>query len=199
MRVRPLAVAVAVLATCTPGVRADSAFEYVLKPYVAASYSTVLNGSQGRIGDEVAEIELTSELGWEIGVEWRFGRFLALEAAYASFEHDLEFGGRKLGTTTFEPLFVSLNWHTLRNDQIDFWLAPTVAFVEFADDGLAQGVEAGGGSETTLGVSLGLDWNFGERMSLTTGLRYFDLQHELGGGEFAIDPLLLRAGLAVRF
>ncbi len=179
-----------------PAVASD---DYVFKPFAALTYSTPMDSSSARLGTEVAEIELSDESGWEAGLEWRFGKFLGIEASYGRSEHEIRFGGARLGDATFEPIYLALDFHIFARERFDLWVAPTVVFVNWKEENLQRGLEEGDTSDTGFGVTVGADWLLGETFALTGGVRYVDAQIGLGPkGSVAVDPLTFRFGVAAK-
>lgn len=185
-----------VLLAAAPATAAD---EYTFKPFVAVTWAAPMDATDARLGTETGEIDLSDESGWEAGLEWRFGRFLGVEAAYGRSDHEIRFGGDAIGDATFEPLYLALNFHVVARERFDFWVAPTVVFVNWKEDNLERGVEEGDTSDTGFGVTLGADWLLGETFALTGGVRYVDAQIGLGPkGSIAVDPLVFRFGVAAK-
>jgi hypothetical protein len=171
---------------------------YDWKPFAAVAWVSPIDETDARVGGEVRAVELSDELGWEAGVEWRFGRVWGIEASYARSEHEVEFGGGRLGEVTLEPVYLAVNLHFGDWERLDAWAAPTAVFARWSEPRLERGVEARSSSETTLGAAFGIDWQLDEVWALTALVRYFDVQLELGGGEVAVDPIVLRVGVAAR-
>ena len=177
----------------------EAAEEYRFKPFIAATWSAPMDSTEAILGTETAEIELSDEAGWEIGAEWRFGRFLGLEASYGRSEHEIRFGNAAIGDATFEPLYVALDFHVFARAEFDVWVAPTVVFASWQEENLQRGVEEGDDSDTGFGVTVGADWLLGETFALTAAVRYVDVQIGLGPkGTIAVDPLTLRVGVAAK-
>src|SRR5678815_5524502 len=91
-----------------PVVAAD---EYTLKPFLVATYVSPMDSTKARVGNQIADMELSDETGWEAGLEWRFSHMFGVEAAYGHSEHEIDFGGQKLGDASYEPIYLGLNYH----------------------------------------------------------------------------------------
>jgi hypothetical protein len=191
-----LAAAAVVTALAVP---AAAQAPYRFKPFAAASFVTALDESEARLGAAVDTVELSDESGFEVGCAWRIGRIVGVEASWGRSEHEVSFGGERLGEVALEPIAVALDLHFGRWERFDPWVAPTLVVARWRDARLLRGVELRRDEATRFGIALGADWRLGERWALTAALRYLDLQLELGDGEVAVDPLTARLGLAAHF
>jgi opacity protein-like surface antigen len=171
-----------------------------LKLFGGAVWATPIDDSRARLGGEVRSVELEDDLGWEAGLEWRITPLLGLEASMARTTHDVEFGGARLGSVDLEPIYVSLNFHIVDRGRSDWWIAPTIALFEWRDAGFSRGVEIDEDRDEAFGGTFGVDYRFDDRWSLTAAVRYVDMQLRFGGGgEVAVDPLSVRAGVGFAF
>ena len=92
----------------------------------------------------------------------------------------------------YRQLTAGLNFHLTPNRRVDLFLGPLVGFVGYGgdfDDDLAWGVN--------LGVDVPLPW----RWYFTGGARYLKSSAEApaSGLDLEVDPIILSAGLSIRF
>jgi opacity protein-like surface antigen len=187
-------------ATLLPGALHAADGGPAFRLFGGAVWTTPIDDSRARLGGEVRVVELGGDVGWEAGFEWRFSRLLGLEGSIARTSHDVDFGDARLGRVDFEPIFVSLNFHLGRGERSDWWVAPTLALVEWRDAGFSRGVEIDDGRDEAFGGTFGVDWRLDEHWSVTAAVRYVDVQLRFGGGgEVAVDPLGVRLGVGLTF
>lgn len=188
--------ATALMLAAPQAARADAR----VKLFAGAVWVAPLDDSRARLGNEVRVVELADDIGWEAGVEWRMTSLLGLEAAVARTTHDVAFGPARLGTVELEPIYISVNFHLIRTERTDWWIAPTLALFEWRNAGFSQGVEIDEDRDEAFGATFGFDYELDERWTATAALRYVDMQLRFGGGgEVAVDPLSVRAGVGIRF
>jgi opacity protein-like surface antigen len=173
------------------------------KIFAAASYVSPLSDDDVTVDDVTEAVEASSEIGWNIGFEWRWSELLGLEIDYLDAQHDVEVGGVVVGEVGMSPLSASLNIHLIQTKLIDFYVAPTISYVNWGDvelNELGDNETVSTDTETAYGVSLGLDIGLGENLAIVTGLRYLrlDVTPEDSDG-ISVDPLFARVGLAWRF
>ena len=164
------------------------------------------------------------ELGWGVGIEYRFSRRLGVELgiSQADVVNSVEAGFIIAAPFTIEsrlsamPLLAQLDIHLTPDSPVDLYLGPVVGYIRYGDletrirgfegetipvvvtpvdDGFAWGVHAG------LDVPLGRSRSFFE-----AGISYLDAKAESSLGlaadndlVFDIDPLVIRAGIGMRF
>lgn len=171
-----------------------------LKLFGGAVWVTPVDDSRVRLAGDVGTVELGDDIGWEAGLEWRITRLLGVEASLARTSHEVDFGASRLGRVELEPIYLSLNFHLVGDETVDWWVAPTLAFFEWRDAGFARGVAADEGRDEGFGCTFGVDYRLDDRWSLTAAARYVDMQVRFrGGGEAAVDPLSVRAGVGLTF
>lgn len=171
-----------------------------LKLFGGAVWVTPVDDSRARLAGEVRTVELGDDIGWEAGLEWRLTQLLGIEGSIARTSHDVEFGGARLGSVDLEPIYLSLNFHIVDRGSTDWWVAPTIAFFRWRDGGFSRGVEIDDDRDEGFGGTFGVDHRFDEHWSFTAAIRYVDVQLAFGGGgEVAVDPLSVRAGVGLRF
>lgn len=171
-----------------------------IRLFGGAVWVTPIDDSRARLGGEVKTVELGDDIGWEAGLEWRITQLLGIEGSIARTSHDVEFGGARLGSVDLEPIYLSLNFHIVDRGSTDWWVAPTIAFFRWRNGGFARGVEIDDDRDEGFGGTFGVDHRFDEHWSFTAAIRYVDVQLAFGGGgEVAVDPLSVRAGVGLRF
>jgi outer membrane protein W len=146
-------------------------------------------------------VEASKENGWEIGGEWRATDRFGLEVAYFAAEHDVEANGTAIGKIDLRPWTLTANFHLLSRDTFNWYVGPTLSYIDWSDVALAGGGRLNVDGETTYGVSTGLDLGFGDRVALQLGLRWLEASVESDAlpDEVAVDPLFARVGVAFRF
>lgn len=170
-----------------------------LRLFAAVNWIAPLDDSPGRLEGDLSSIEARGSAGWEVGVEWRFNPRFGLEASLAQAELDVDFGGSRLGTVDFEPIYVAFNVHLHDGEAIDWWVAPTLMLLDWGEGDFERGVELGRTSDEIFGATFGFDVRWSDDWAFSAAVRYFDAQLRFGGGgEAAVDPLILRAGVSWR-
>lgn len=168
-----------------------------------ASGSRVLAGGNAEIGAGLAvEYRFSDRLGFELGAAF---------ADVPSYE-DSTFidGDGEIGEgPSFAPATASLNIHLTPDRRVDFYVGPTIAFVQYGDFELDLGdgiVEYEVDDDFAWGATLGLDVGIGDRgWSINAAATYLDSDmeiSELGSGSTVVvpfDPVMVRLGAAVSF
>jgi len=169
--------------------------------FVAAAYVEPLSEDDQDIDGQIDALKATSEVGWTVGFEWRVTKWFGLELDYLSVDEDLEFGGEKIASTNYNPLSLSANFHLVHTKIVDFWVAPTISYVDWGDIEVPNDDNISTDSSTAWGATLGLDLSFFKFMAVTLGLRYtkVDIEESDGGTSSSVDPLMARAGLSFHF
>lgn len=110
---------------------------------------------------------------------------------------------------SFIPIAASLNIHLTPDRKVDFYVAPTLAFVSFGDfelevDSQTSAYETD--SEFAWGASIGADIKLGDRWSLNSAVSYFDVDMEVSevGSPSApvvtqFDPFIVSVGATLKF
>jgi len=197
MRIKAFLLAAGILLTVQPAFAQD----HVIKLFATANYVHPLADDDTDIDAITDSIELSDELAWEAGVEWRINRLVGLEVSYLLAEQDIEFGGDTLGEIEAGMWTGAINFHPIDADaeRTDFWFAPIVAFVDWDDIELRAGGSSEVDSEVAYGVAMGLDLNIGKIFAITTGLRWLSLDIDSDiSSDFGVDPLIARAGVAIQ-
>ena len=203
MRKWMLATIVIALAMAVPAQAQDVKF----KVFAAAASVSPLSDDNVTIGEVTDTIEASSQTGWDIGFEWRMSKLFGLEVDYLNATHDVDFGGTTIGETDFQPMSATLNFHLIHTKLIDFYLGPTVSYVNWGNIDLNEegqdltdelGIPTD--SEVAYGASVGIDVGLGKSFAIVGGIRYLlvDLTPQDGDG-VGVDPLIARVGVAFRF
>jgi outer membrane protein W len=209
-------VCVVILGLAGPAVLADDTpdaeehheeFRTHFKIFAAAGYVAPMSDGPLTFATFEDNVELQKEVGWDFGIEGRFGKLIGIELDYLQAKQDVAFGGTTIGTTDFSPLTATLNFHLIHTKIVDFYIGPSYSYVNWGTiklnaDGEAffstQGLETD--SSHGWGASAGLDIGLGKHFFLTGGLRYLNVALETNTGESSdVDPLIGRLGLGVRF
>jgi outer membrane protein W len=172
--------------------------DYDWKLFVGPSYVSPLSDSDvANVGNS---IEASSELGYEIGVEWKGTDRLGFEIAYLDVDTDLETSLGTIGDISMRPWMLSLNFHVVDKNAFNWYVGPTLAYVGWSDLKLANGTRYDVDGESTFGLSTGFVVGLGETFGIQFGLRYMDASIDAGlADEISVDPLFAGVALAFRF
>jgi outer membrane protein W len=160
-----------------------------------------------------ATIEFASGSGAGVSVSRMFGARLAGELSVFRLTsdaalHDAGVEFVSLGDVELTPVMAMLQYHFRPHAPLDLYLGGGAAYVmaadldsaDLRDDGLAP---LGLDGETTPVFGGGVTWAFSPRWGASLDARYLPLTlHARAGGRTAdadIDPLILSAGLRLRF
>ena len=194
-----LAVAVLIVAIAAVPAQAAQA-DYKFKIFGGLAYVTPMADSEI---DDVS-FEADNELGYEIGAEWKPLNRLGFEVALVDVTNDVNANGIKVGEIGMQPWFITANFHIINSDRFAWYAGPTVAFVNWDDFEVDEAFGGGSSSiesETTFGLSTGIDLGLGEHLAIIGGLRWIDSgAEESDSGETVdVNPLFARVALAWRF
>jgi outer membrane protein W len=201
----------ALLAVCltTAGIaaREASAQDTHFKLYGGAAYVAPLSSEDVTVGSVTDAVQAEDQVGWNFGFEGRVIKLIGLELDYVNANQDISLDGTTIGSADFSPLTFSVNFHIVPTTIVDFYLGVSYAYVSWGDIQLNQTGETFFSttgltteSANAWGASLGLDIGLGKHFAFTAGLRYLDLPLEVTGGQsIAVNPLIGRLGVAVRF
>jgi outer membrane protein W len=149
-------------------------------------------------------IEASDEFGYELGIEWKMSDRLGFEVAYFDVDQDIEADGTRLGEIGFSPWNFSLNFHIVNRNIFDWYVGPTVSYINWDD--IEIDPSFGGGSvdidsETSYGVSTGFTIGLGETFAIQFGLRYIDatIEDSQSSDNVSVDPLFTGVAVAFRF
>ena len=182
------------IALAAPGAQAQD--EYNWKVFLSGAYVDPLSDSEIDGNDW----NLSSEFGYEFGAEWRPVNRLGVEFAYLDVDQDVEIDGNVVGETAFNPMNLTLNIHVINRSIFNWYIGPTVSFVDW-DDFESGGQSFSVESETTYGASTGLTIGLGDTFALQIGVRWLDstAESEELNEEVDVDPLFATVGVAFRF
>ena len=172
---------------------------YDFKLFGGAAYVSPLSDSS--LAGLADSVEASTEYGWEIGGEWKPSNRFGLELAYLDAKHDVEADGTVIGDISLRPLTFTANFHLVSRDAFNWYVGPTLAYIDWSDVRLGGGASLDVDSETTYGISTGVDIGFGDTVALQFGLRWLDATVECPvlPNDVSVDPLFTRIGVAFRF
>lgn len=184
-----------------------SAQDTHFKFYGGAAYVAPLSSEDVTVGSVTDAVQAEDQVGWNFGFEGRVGKLIGLELDYVNANQDISLGGTTIGSADFSPLTFSVNFHIVPTTIVDFYIGASYAYVSWGDVKLNQAGETffsttglTTDSANAWGAALGLDIGIGKHFAFTAGLRYLDLPLEVTGGEsIAVNPLIGRLGVAIRF
>jgi hypothetical protein len=95
----------------------------------------------------------------------------------------------------------TVNFHIINRNAFNWYIGPTISFVDWGDLEVPGQGTADIDSETTYGASTGLTIGLGETFAIQFGVRYIDSTAESSelGDELDSDPLFATVGVAFRF
>jgi hypothetical protein len=178
------------------------------KIYAGPAYVAPLGEDDITFNTTTDAIKNEQHVGWNFGVEGRFGRLIGIELDYINANQEVKFGDTTIGDSSFEPLTATLNFHVIPSEHFDLYLGPSYSYVNWGDvklnvDGdniTGQSGELKTDSAHGWGVSLGFDIGMGEHFAFYAGLKYINVAMDFtDGGSVAVNPLVGRLGLAARF
>jgi len=177
------------------------------RAFVAATYVSPQSDSSIDFGATRETVEVADAMGWSLGGEWRWSRFLGIELAYAVATHDIEIAGEAVGDIHVFFLDMVFNVHFLDSGRVDFYGGPTISFTDWGEMSLdADGMALTGEDEldvegnSTWGLSAGIDIGLAERFAIIAGVRWVNQEIDLGDfGELSVFPFQGRLGFGVRW
>jgi outer membrane protein W len=190
-----LSVLIVALIAVAPASAQGNKFKF----YGAAVYVVPTGSSDIELDEILGQIEASSEVGWNLGFEWRLGKWGGLELDYMEAEHDIEFDGEKIATTSMSPLSLSLNFHLVHTKVIDFYFGPTASYYQFGDVEVIDDENVSADSEWGWGAQIGCDFSLVKSVAIVTGLRYSVVDVNAEGDSITIDPIFAKVGVAIRF
>jgi outer membrane protein W len=192
-----LAVGVAAALLAAPSSAQEDGYDFKL--FGGAAYVAPLSDSS--LTGVADTVEASSEYGWEIGGEWKPSDRFGLELAYLDAQHDVEADGTVIGDIDLRPLTFTANFHLVNRDAVNWYVGPTLAYIDWSEVRLGGGGSLDVDSETTYGISTGVDIGFGDTFALQLGLRWLDASVEspVLPSDVSVDPLFTRVGVAFRF
>ena len=178
--------------------------EYNFKIYGGMAYISPLSEEDVDFGSVSDSVEASDEVGYNIGVEFRFAGRLGLEVDAVTATQDVEFGGSTIGEIDFTPVSATLNFH-FGGKVFDFYVGPTAGWVFWGDIDFTSSSFSSAEGDTddqfAWGAAVGLDIGFGGTFAITGGVRWLDIDLESSDGDatVGVDPLISRLGIAFRF
>lgn len=192
-----VALGVAAAAAAAPSNAQESGYGFKL----FGGAANVAPQSDSSLAGIANSVEASSEYGWEIGGEWKPSNRFGLELAYLDAEHDVEADGTAIGKIDLRPWTVTANFHLLNRDAFDWYVGPTLTHIDWSEIALNGGGTLDVDSQTSYGISTGVDIGFGNTFALQLGLRWLDASVESDAlpDDVSVDPLFARVGVAFRF
>lgn len=177
----------------------DEKGAYDFKLFAGGAYISPLSDSS--LSGIASSVEASSEFGWEVGAEWKPSDRFGFELAYLDANHDVEADGTKIGEIGLRPWNLTLNFHLVNRNAFNWYIGPTVSYIDWSEVDLVGGGSLDVDSETTYGVSTGLAFGLGETFAIQVGLRYLDASADSPSlpDEVSVDPLFTSVGFAFRF
>jgi outer membrane protein W len=173
--------------------------------YIRSDNETFDSGAEGMTGLSINSSTYTAG----VGLEYKFFRWLGIEAAGAYMRPHVEFASsldgnsiQRSGYKVF-PTFLSLNIHPIRNKYVDFYFGPQLAYVFYPDDLEFHPMNAPAfsyKSENSFsweGFVVGMDVNLDRTWALNFAFRFQDSDGD-ADGQLTYDPTLITAGLTAR-
>ena len=203
-RIWIVGVGLAVAGAVSPSARAQDTH---VKFYGGPAYVAPMRDSDVTLGVISDTVKEEKQVGWNLGIEGRFTKWIGLEVDYIHANQDVTFGGSTIGDTTFSPLTATFNIHPVHTKVVDLYLGPSYSYVNWgeihlnANGGTITGSsEIGTKSATSWGASLGLDIGIGKHFAICGGLKYLNVDLEMDNGQTAdVKPLVARINAAIRF
>ena len=167
-------------------------------PYTPPSFGTVETEVDG------------SALGFGGDVEYKFLRWLGIDAALAytslpvEFQSSLDPGVTQSADFAVVPLFVSLNFHVVNSERVDFWLGPQIAYLYYPDDlsfdvpGAGQFVYDSSSTFSAWGFALGTDISFNPTWAVNIAVRFQNGDGD-PDGHLTVDPTFVTVGMTAKF
>lgn len=172
--------------------------DYDWKLFIGPSYVSPLSDTDiASIGNA---IEASSEVGYELGIEWKGTDRLGFEIAYLDENSDVETSSGTIGDISMRPWNFSLNFHLVDKNAFNWYVGPTLSYIGWSDLELVNGTSIDVDSQTTWGVSTGFVIGLGETFGVQFGLRYLDAEIDAGlADDISVDPLFASVAVAFRF
>lgn len=170
---------------------------YGFQVWAATTYVSPLSERDRNLSGITNAVKASNEMGYQFGAELRGGSFgLALDYLHA--KHELQGSSGLLGTTDFNPISASLYIH-LPTPVLETYLGPTVSYVNWGDLSTSTGTQSVD-AKLGYGLTLGADLPLGPALAIGAGLRWLKLDAATDNiASFAVDPLISRLGLSLRF
>lgn len=171
--------------------------DYDWKLFIGGAYVSPLgDGDDSNLGNS---IEAASDLGYELGIEWKGTDRFGFEISYLDENMDIETGSGPIGDISMRPWNFTLNIHVIDKNAFNWYVGPTVSYIDWSDLELTNGTKVDVDSETRYGISTGFVVGLGETFAIQFGLRYMDASIDTGASEISVDPLFTSVAIAFRF
>ena len=171
--------------------------DYKFKVFGGVAYVAPMSDST----IDSSTVEAASEVGWEVGGEWKpFNRF-GFELSYLNATHDVESDGNKVAEVKLRPFNLTVNWHVINGEHLNWYLGPTVSYVDWGNIDSPTTDPVPTDSDTAFGISTGLDIGFTQKFAIVAGVRWLNTSVQSSNGDTTVDvdPLFARLGVAFRF
>jgi len=151
-----------------------------------------------------------SAVGFGGDVEFKFKRWLGLDAALAytslpvQFQSTADPGVTQHADFAVVPLFVSLNFHVVNTEKVDFWLGYQIAYLFYPDDlsftvpGVGQFDYDSSDAFSPFGFSMGIDVGVTKTWAVNFALRFNDGDGD-PDGHLTLDPTFVTVGMTAKF
>jgi outer membrane protein W len=207
--------ALAALALAVPA-RAESGWQIRAGGlWVDPSFSTSVTNDDGT----PIAVTSDSDLGYTLGLEYRFAGSLGLDLRVGRAEPDVELGAEVPGLGRiaiadglgYTPVTFGLNAHITPDRPVDLYLGILAAWIDYGDldfvitEPVADSLSVTSSSDVGWGVTAGADIAFGSSpWSLAAGLTWIrtDLEAREPGGDaesFEFNPFMVTLGVGYSF
>ncbi len=152
-----------------------------------------------------AEVDIDDvEAAIGLRVQYRFLRRFSLELSTDHFAEprfdldvvDFGFGTESSGNLEVSPLLLGLSLHLTAGKSFDLYAGPLFGRVSLDYQG--RGLFQPSDDKNAIGLQIGGDWQFGQRLVLHASLRYLDVLVRFNPS-FDLETMSLSAGLGYRF
>jgi outer membrane protein W len=172
--------------------------DYDWKLFLGGSYVAPL--SKTDVTTLGTAVKASSELGYEIGVEWKGTDRFGFEIAYLDANSDINSVNGTIGDITMRPWDFTLNFHIIDANIFNWYVGPTLSYISWSDLKLKNGARLPVDSQTTYGLSTGLVIGLGQTFGIQFGLRYIDASIDAGlPQKIKVDPLFASVAVSFRF
>ena len=172
--------------------------DYDWKLFLGGSYVAPL--SKTDVTSLGTSVKASSELGYEIGVEWKGTDRFGFEIAYLDANSDIKAVNGKVGDISMRPWDFSAYFHIIDSNIFNWYIGPTLSYISWSDLKLTNGAKLPVDSETTWGASTGLVIGLGQTFGIQFVLRYIDASIDAGlPQKIKVDPLFASVAVSFRF
>ena len=151
-----------------------------------------------------------SALGVGVDFEYKFLPWLGLDTALAytslpvQFQSSADPGVTQNADFAVVPLFVSLNFHVVHKEKVDFWLGWQLAYVFYPDDlsftvpGVGQFEYDSTSTFSPFGFCMGIDIGVSKVWAVDIAFRWQNADGD-PDGHMTIDPTFVTVGMTAKF